>query len=259
MRRATIVVRLLVACRQAPERAADAPAAPPTTVPEATRDVRFDAAVAAIERRRAELAADYAAARTEAARAEVRAEARAYLIETITGELFPLWDGTPWGLGRSSTATRPHQPGMTVGCSYFVTAILGNAGFRLDNRYRFAQAPALHIQRSLARGERAVRRYLSIPPAELEAKVATLPDGLWLIGLSNHVGWVVVDDGDVRFVHASWSGDRQVTDEDFGAAHAIAVSRKAGYFVSPVIVDTAENDDLIDAWLRGATVRFRGG
>jgi len=89
--------------------------------------------------------------------------------------------------------------------------------------------------------------------------VATLPDGLWLIGLSNHVGWVVVSDGEVRFVHASWSGDRQVTDEPFATAHAIEVSRKAGYFVSPVIVDSAENDDLIDAWLRGAAVRFRGG
>ena len=258
MRRATIAILLLASCRQAPERAADAPAAPPPTVTEATRDVRFDAAVAAIDRRRAELAADYAAARTEAARAEVLAEARAYLIGAITGELFPLWHGTPWGLGKSSTATRPHEPGMTVGCSYFVTAILGNAGFRLDNRYRFAQAPALDIQKSLARGDRAVRRYLSIPPAELEARVATLPDGLWLIGLSNHVGWVVVADGEVRFVHASWSGDRQVIDEAFATSHAIEVSRKAGYFVSPVIVETAENDDLIDAWLRGATVRFRG-
>lgn len=257
MLRATLVLTILVGCRQAPEREAEAPAPQATAVIEATRDARFDTAVARIAARRAELASDYAAARTEAARAEVRAEARAYLIETITGELFPLWEGTPWGLGRNSTATRPHEPGMTVGCSYFVTSILGNAGFTLDDRYRFAQAPALDIQKSLARGDRAVRRFLSIPAAELEDKVATFADGLWLIGLSNHVGWVVVDDGEVRFVHASWSGDRQVTDESFAAAHAIEVSRKAGYFVSPVIVDSAENDDLIDAWLRGARVLFR--
>jgi hypothetical protein len=146
---------------------------------------------------------------------------------------------------------------MTVGCSYFVTSILGNADFHLDDRYAFAQAPALDIQKSLARGGRAVRRFLSIPATELEEKVATFPDGLWLIGLSNHVGFVAVEDGEVRFVHASWSGDRQVTDERFGSAHAIEVSRKAGYFVSPVIVDSPENDDLIDAWLRGAEIPFR--
>jgi hypothetical protein len=256
MRRASILLFCLAACRPAPERDAETPE--PAPVVEATREVRFDAAVGRIAARRAELAADYAAARTEAARAEVRAEARAYLIEAIRGDLFPLWLGTPWGLGRNSTATRPHQPGMTVGCSYFVTSILGNAGFTLDDRYRFAQAPALDIQKSLARGDRAVRRFLSIPATELEEKVATLADGLWLIGLSNHVGWVVVADGEVRFVHASWSGDRQVTDEDFGSARAIEVSRKAGYFVSPVIVDSPENDALIDAWLRGARIPFRG-
>lgn len=257
MRRAFVAILLVAGCRQAPERDAEVPAPEPSPVVEATRDVRFDAAVRAIAARRAELAADYAAARTETARAEVRAEARAYLIETIRGDLFPLWLGTPWGLGKNSTATRPHQPGMTVGCSYFVTSILGNAGFTLDNRYRFAQAPALDIQKSLARGDRAVRRFLSIPSTELEEKVATFPDGLWLIGLSNHVGFVVVDDGEVRFVHASWSGDRQVTDEDFGSAHAIEVSRKAGYFVSPVIVESAENDDLVDSWLRDEPVAFR--
>jgi hypothetical protein len=260
MRRAEIMLTFLAACGQASDREPEtpAPAAAAATVAEATRDARFDAAVARIEAYRAALAGDYAAARTEAARAEVRAEARAYLIASIRDDLFPLWLGTPWGLGKNSTATRPHEPGMTVGCSYFVTSILGNAGFQLDDRYRFAQAPALDIQRSLARGERAVRRFLSIPATELAEKVATLPDGLWLIGLSNHVGWVRVEDGEVRFVHASWSGDRQVTDEDFATAHAIEVSRKAGYFVSPVIVDSAENDDLIDAWLRGATIPFRG-
>lgn len=255
MRRACIVLVAVAACHRAPgpEPAPDDDPAP------VLRDAAFDATVAAIAARRAELAARYAGARTPASQAAIRAEARAFLLAAIRDELFPRWLGTPWGLGRNSTATRPHQPGMTVGCSYFVTAILGNAGFRLDDRYRFAQAPALDIQRSLARGPRAIRRYLSLAPAELAERVATLPDGLWLIGLSNHIGWVVVGGGEVRLVHASWSGDRRVADEPFAQAHAIAASRKAGYFVSPVVVDGAENDDLVDAWLRGATIRFRGG
>jgi hypothetical protein len=219
---------------------------------------RFEETLDAIAARRAALSAAYARASTDDARAAVRAAARAFLIETITGELFPAWLGTPWGLGPKSTATRPHQPGMSVGCSYFVTSILGNAGFRLDSRYRFAQAAAVDIQRSLARGERAVRRYLSIAPAELAARLGRLDDGVWLIGLSNHVGFVVIDRGEVHLVHASWSGDQQVTDEPLAGARAIAASRRAGYFVSPVVVASEENDRLIDAWLRGAEVTFRG-
>jgi hypothetical protein len=222
------------------------------------RAASFERTIAAIEARRVELQRQYAAARDPEARAAVRAEARAYLWTAIDTELFPPWLGTPWGLGKNSTATRPHQAGMTVGCSYFVTSILQNAGFVLDDRYKFARAPALDIQRSLARGDDAISRYLSIPAEQLGGRIAELGDGLYLIGLSNHVAWVVVRGDDVRLVHASYTGGQQVSDEPLVGAQAIDVSRKAGYFVSPVVVADDRNDELIDAWLRGATITFRG-
>jgi len=213
------------------------------------RDAAFDGVVARIEARRVELAHAYAAV-DRSGRGAIRDEARAFLRGAIRDELFPAWLGMPWGLGRNSTATRPHQPGMTVGCSYFVTAILGNAGVLLDNRYRFAQAPALDIQRSLAPEQ--IHRYLSIPARDLERRIAALGDGLYLIGLSNHIAFVDVSGGAVHLVHASWSGDRQVADEPFVTARAIDVSRKAGYFVSPVLSDT-----VVDAWLAGSELAFR--
>jgi hypothetical protein len=243
------------ACGDSPPSAR--PPSEPAALPAATRDATFDAAVASIAARRTTLARAYAAAPDDRARAAVRADARAFLIEAITSDLFPLWLGMPWGLGSNSTATRPHEPGMKVGCSYFVTAILGNAGFRLSNRYTFARAPALDIQRSLARDKSDIHRYLSIPADDLESRIAALGDGLWLIGLNNHIAWVVVHDGAVRLVHAS-GVDRVVIDEPFAPSPVIDFSRRAGYFVSPVIVASPTNDALIDAWLRGETVEFRG-
>jgi hypothetical protein len=161
--------------------------------------------------------------------------------------------GTPWGLGRNSTSTRPHQDGMTVGCSYFVTSVLLNAGLRLDNRYRFAQAPALHIQRSLAPRRADLHRFLSIPAADLRDRIARLGNGLYVIGLNNHVGFVVVNGGEVRFVHASYTEPQNVRDEALVSSAAIAASRKAGYFVTPVFQD----DRLIDYWLTGKKVPFQ--
>jgi hypothetical protein len=218
---------------------------------------RWDRATAALEARRAALADRYAHARGDAARAAVLADASAAFLDAVD-ELVAPWLGTPWGLGTNSTARRPHEPGMTVGCSYFVTSILQGAGVALDNRYHFAQAAALHIQRSLVGAGRAgIHRFLSVPPAELAPKLAALGDGLYLIGLSNHVGFVIVRGADVRFVHASYTNDRAVSDEPLASAAAIAASQPSGYFVSPLVTRAGTADDwLVDRWLRGATITF---
>jgi len=222
------------------------------------REQRFDArayerTLERIEAKRVEMSKRFAAAEGVAARDKVRARARAFVISTILDTIFPAWMGTPWGLGKNSTSTRPHQAGMTVGCSYFVTSVLLNAGLRLDNRYRFAQAPALHIQRSLAPRRADLHRFLSIPVEDLERRIAKLGDGLYLIGLNNHIGFVVVRGREVRFVHAGYTGPQTVQDESMIGAESIAGSRKAGYFVTPLFQD----DRLVDKWLSGENVGFQ--
>jgi hypothetical protein len=218
--------------------------------------VRWDRATSALAATRAELAARYARARG-AERAAVVAEASTAILASLD-DVFAPWFGTPWGLGSNSTARRPHEPGMTVGCSYFVTSILAGLGVELDNRYHFAQAPALHIQRSLLGGGRAaIHRYLSIPPADLAGRVSQLGDGLYLIGLSNHVGFVRVTGGAVRFVHASYTNGQVVSDEALATSEAIAASQPAGYFVSELVTAGGAVDDwLVEQWLRGDVVAF---
>jgi hypothetical protein len=253
---AAVVATTAVTCSRGraehdPPRAVGA-AAPSLDLAPTERDRRWDAAVAALAARRRALATELRAARGQRARARVLARARDVAFRAIVDDLAPLWLGMPWGLGRDSTATRPHQPGMVVGCSYFVTSVLLGAGVHLDDRFRFAQAPALRIQRALAAGDRAVHRYLSIPADRLERAIAGLGDGLYLVGLDVHVGFVVVDGGAVRLLHASYTGGRQVTDEPLEGAIAIANSREEGYFVSPVFVRSPDNDALVERWLAGA-------
>ncbi len=242
-----LVVALAVGCRSA----ASAPAAAEEPEDYAAIEARVAAGRVALKKR-------LAAADDDAARAKVLADARGFFIDAVVDDIMPPWMGTPWGLGSNSTATRPHQQDMTVGCSYFVTSVLQSAGVKLDDRYKFAQAPALDIQKSLAPGKGAVHRYLSIPPAELAEHIAALGDGLYLIGLANHVGFVVVRGGKVRFVHASYTGQQVVSNEPLADAVAIAQSQDKGYFVSPLVVRAAGvNDWLVEKWLAGATVEFR--
>ncbi|MBZ5709168.1 hypothetical protein [Nannocystis pusilla] len=233
-------------CRADAEPAAAAAGAAASPAPAA----EFAATLAAVAAERARLAARYARAGDEATRAAVRAEARTYFRTTVVREVFPAWLGMPWGLGKNSTADRPHAPGMTVACGYFVAAVLENAGLALSSRYKYAQAPALQVQKALAPAAADLHRYFSVPGETLAAEIAGLGDGLYIIGLANHIGFVVVDGGDVRLVHASYTGARVVTDEPLVSAQAIADSRPKGYFVTPVMHD----DRLADLWLRGAAV-----
>ena len=156
-------------------------------------------------------------------------------------------------MASNSTATRPHEPGKTVGCSYFVTSVLLSAGVELENRFTFAQAPAIFIQRSLAPAKDDLHRYFSIPAAQLRDRIAALGDGLYVIGLDTHVGFVVVRGDQVQLVHASYTGDRVVTDEPLLDAAAIDNSRPEGYFVTPLFQDGR----LVDLWLRGQPVPFQ--
>jgi hypothetical protein len=231
--------------------APDLPAEPQPT-PERALE-RHDAAVARVAREREALAARYTQATTATEQAKIRAEARRLLEDAIIEDVFPAWLGMPWGMGSDSTATRPHEPNMKVGCSYFVTSVLLSVGVDLENRFTFAQAPAIYIQRSLAPDEHSLHTYFSIPSERLRDKIAALGEGLYIIGLDTHVGFVVVRDGEVRFIHASYTGNRVVTVELLVDAVAIANSRPKGYFVTPLFQDAR----LLDMWLRGQAVPFQ--
>jgi hypothetical protein len=159
--------------------------------------------------------------------------------------------GTPWHMGEDDDATMPQQEGKRISCSMFVTAVLMNAGLQLDNRKNWADSRALYIQRSLAPEPKDVHRYFSIPPRELAEKLGKLEDGLYLIGLNCHVGFVVIQDSEVRFVHSNYVDPEEgVVDEPLAESQAILNSQPVGYWITPVFQD----DRLIEFWLEGRPV-----
>ncbi len=213
----------------------------------------YEAALARVEARREALGRRLRAADSGAERAEVRNEARAYALQAMREVIFPAWMGTPWGLGPNSTPTRPHQPDTVIACGYFISSALENLGLRLDTRFRFAQAPALHAQRSLAPARADLHRYFSVPGDRLARDIVALGEGLYIIGLNNHIAFVDVRAGEARLVHASYTDEQVVIDEPLATAQVIANSRTAGYFVTPLLQD----ERLIDRWLRGEPVALQ--
>src|SRR5262249_24054080 len=155
------------------------------------------------------------------------------------------------GGGPTSTASLPHEPGMSISCSYFLTAALQNAGLKLESRTRFAQAPAAWIEQALLPPGAHINRYGNLSPEALERRLLDdLGDGLYVMGLDIHVGFLVIREGRVSFVHSSYTPPGAVVDEPLASSLAIANSQRKGYWVSPLFRD----DRLVDLWLRGRHV-----
>jgi hypothetical protein len=235
-RRAPFVVALVLVAASAPAGAA----------PETFDAAAYERVLGQIAARRAELGARYAAARGGPARATVRDEARRFVVDTLVTQVFPAWMGMPSGGGVQATASRPHEPGMYISCSYFLTAALQNAGLVLESRARFAQAPAAWIERALLPPGGSIHRYGTLSADELEQKLVGLGDGLYVMGLDIHVGFIVVRDGHAWFVHSSYTPPGTVVNEPVASSAAIALSRRKGYWVSPLFQD----DRIIEMWLR---------
>ncbi|MFC1654360.1 hypothetical protein ACFL2F_01030 [Myxococcota bacterium] len=187
-------------------------------------------------------------------RERIREKARRFVVKMITRRIFPPWMGTPWHMGKDDDALMPHQEGKRISCSMFVTAVLQNAGLQLDNRKRWADSRALYIQRSLAPEPEDLHRYFSIPPRELAGKLGKLEDGLYLIGLNCHVGFVIIQNKKVHFVHSNYVDPEEgVVDELLEESQAIMNSQPVGYWITPVFQD----DRLIEFWLEGKPVPIR--
>ena len=219
----------------------------PTGTPPAGFDAaRYAAFLAQVAARRSELGARFAAARGTRARAAIRDEARRFIVETLEARVFPAWMGMPSAGGPQATASLPHQPGMYISCSYFLTAALQNAGLVLESRARFAQAPAAWIERALLPPGGQIHRYGTVSPEELERRLVELGEGLYVVGLDIHVGFIVVREGHAWFVHSSYTPPGTVVREPVVSSEAIALSRRKGYWVSPLFRD----DRIVDLWLR---------
>lgn len=177
----------------------------------------------------------------------VLARARTALLDGVTEALLPAWAGTPWAM--QGTATSPGKD--SIACGYFVSTVLRDAGLAL-HRVKFGQAAALRIQNATTPAGVPVHRFFSIPPPQLAERIERLGDGLYIIGLNVHVGFVVVRDGEARLVHSSYTGDRVVIDEPLSTAQAIANSQSHGYFVSELFT----TDASVRKWLEGGSYRL---
>ena len=188
----------------------------------------------------------------------VRAEARQYVVQAIVEKIIPAWLGVPWTMaviddGLQPNATVPFEAGKGISCSWFLVSVLRNAGLRFVSPRAFAGSIAVHFQYALSPRDADLHRFFHVTPSRLAEKIASLGDGLYVIGLNCHIGFVHVAGDRVRILHSSYISPATVVIEPLIESPAVSASQEAGYVVSPLFQDIR----LIDYWLTGNKVPFK--
>lgn len=176
-----------------------------------------------------------------ARKAELVAVARKQVLKSITDDLFPAWMGTPWDFNGVTQKPREGQ----IACGYFVTTILRDAGFGVE-RAKLAQQASLKIIKTLCPPE-AIKDYGGIDVPELVRRMANLPQGLYIVGLDIHTGFIYNGAKTVDFIHASYGTPREVVHETALKSKVLAQSKR-------FVLGRVDTDALLTKWLTKAAI-----
>lgn len=121
---------------------------------------------------------------------------RSYLLAVIHQSFFTRWYNTPWEF---YGMTQTPQKG-SIACGYFVTTILQHAGFNIP-RVAWAQLPSESMMKKM---QLQLKRFSNKTITEFEKYFDDKPDGLYVVGLDNHVGFVSKYKGKLQFIHSNY-------------------------------------------------------
>ncbi|MFN8255107.1 MAG: hypothetical protein U0W24_05420 [Bacteroidales bacterium] len=170
--------------------------------------------------------------------------ARTYITETLINKIFPFWYGTKWSLSGYSEV--PNQ-GET-GCSYFVSNTLKHMGFKV-NRYKLAQQNSRNIPQSVQMND-SLTLFTNIDKENFINKFpGTKKEGLYIIGLDCHVGYLLARKNELFFIHSSYAYPLIVQAEF--VKHSKVFS-SANYFIA----DFTTNNSLIINWLENKELKI---
>jgi hypothetical protein len=151
--------------------------------------------LASVEKQRLEFQKAYTTS-GEDARRTIEEKAQSYLLEKITGDFFDQWYGTAWDFNGTTRIPRQGK----IACGYFITTVLSDAGFQIPRVKWAQQASEYYITRMTPE----VKRFSNKSAGYMVDYFLGQADGLYIVGLDNHVGFVFKSGDEVTFTHASY-------------------------------------------------------
>lgn len=203
----------------------------PSTKPDS--GVSYNSVRAEIERQRADLFSLY-----KSGKLSVDSASKIFT-SNLVNKIFPYWYGTLWDFNGFTDTPQQGQ----IACGYLVSTTLKHAGIRV-NRYKMAQKSAMDGALMLEpRNELIVRR--TFRDSFISYFKRTAEDGLYMLGLSNHVGYLYKSGSEAYFIHSTYVFPSMVICEK--AMDSPAMSSSTIF----VLADITHNRKLILKWLKG--------
>jgi hypothetical protein len=161
-------------------------------------------------------------------------------VENITKRIFTYWYGTEWDF--NGTTQKPHEG--NIACGYFVTTTLRDMGVPI-NRVKMAQCASEEMITSLA-SRKNVHRFSNVPLNKFEKKMNELGDGLYIIGLDNHTGFILISGTGNYFIHASGWFPYKVVRDVVGESSILSNSKYR------VVGKISDDEDFLKNWVKGS-------
>jgi len=152
--------------------------------------------------------------------------------------IVPHWYGTPWEFSGHTNIPNDGE----IACGYFVSTTLKHLDFKL-NRYKMAQQAGLNEAIAL-QPRNKLKIYSSLTYKALKEKLNTVyKDGIYFVGLDNHVGYILIKDKEIYFLHSSYCDNKVV----------IELAETSPCFQSNLYVfaEITTNKALIKKWIFG--------
>lgn len=129
------------------------------------------------------------------------------LLYNIRDSLFTCWYGTPWDFYGTT-----EEPGKgKIACGYFVTTILRDIGAAVK-RIKHAQCASEEMIKAVCI-KNSIHRFRHANISSFIEKIKLNGTGLYIVGLDYHTGFILNDGEDVYFVHANYTGKKEVIKE----------------------------------------------
>ncbi len=201
----------------------------------------------AIKAERLRLSQLFLTAKDSAQKKSILDSARNYITDALVNPLIPHWYGMPWSFSGYSAVPQKGE----VGCSYFVSNTLLHAGFNL-NRYKLAQQGPMNEAKTIDTNFVTYTNEEFFSGKDVNKKVVRKivgknKDGLYFVGLSSHVGYLLIHNKELYYIHSNY-GKLAVMLEYAETSQEFVDNQ---YFVAKI----TRNDDLIRKWLMNEEIK----